>query len=63
MGLGLSEENIKRLKKGKPISIDLGTLDRLYDGQQLMIFYGKTEQDMARALVPYISNETKVHRD
>lgn len=45
---GLSALNIERLMEGKPISIDLKDLG-LPKGR-VMIFYGKTEEDMKREL-------------
>lgn len=45
---GLSALNIERLMEGKPISIDLKDLG-LPTGR-VMIFYGKTEEDMKREL-------------
>jgi len=44
VGLGLSEENVKRLKDGQPILVklsDLGMGDTV-----ITIFYGKTEVEM-----------------
>lgn len=46
--LGLSEENIKRLKQGKPISFNLSAL--AMPPCPVMIFYGKTEDAMLEEL-------------
>ena len=54
---GLSEENIKRLKQGQPIKVDLAEMGGT---GSVLIFYGKTEQDMARDLADLIGPETKV---
>lgn len=50
--LGLSEENIKRLKENKPIYVELepwgGT------GSALLL-YGQTEEDITRELAKYLT--------
>ena len=57
IGFGLSKANIEKLKKGKPISIDLSEMG--FPGNKAMIFYGETEEDMQRDLAEYIGTETK----
>jgi hypothetical protein len=42
--LGLSEENIKRMKDNKPMLIDLKEVG--IPGIKIMIFTGKTEEEM-----------------
>lgn len=59
-GFGISEENVKRLKKGQPIYIDLSQIGGT---GEVMIFYGKTEQDMARDLAEFIGPDTVTHID
>ncbi len=49
VGLGLSEENIKRLKQGRPIRLDLKDLG--LRPTEIMIFYGATEVDMRGELI------------
>ena len=56
---GLSEENIKRLKEGQPIKVDLAQMGGT---GSVLIFYGETE-DMARDLAELIGPETKVSID
>jgi hypothetical protein len=53
---GLSELNLQRLRDGKPIDIDLRPF-----GHELnvVIFYGKTEEDMRRDLAEFIGPETQ----
>lgn len=46
-GFGLSEANIQRLKDGDPIMVDLSVMGG--DGK-VLIFYGKTEHEMAMTL-------------
>lgn len=58
IGIGLSYENLKRLKKGKPIYIDLTKLGEK-EGE-LMIFAGKNEEYMAKQLEEFISPETRI---
>lgn len=45
---GLSAKNIELLMEGKPISIDLRELG--CDKGSVLIFYGRTEQDMKDSL-------------
>ena len=59
LGFGLSERNIELLKAGKPIKIDLKEMVGI-EGSAI-IFYGKTEKEMLRALKPYIGPETKTN--
>jgi len=59
LGFGLSEENIKALKEGKPISIDLSEMG--IKDTRAMIFYGETEEDMKKDLSAFINSETILH--
>jgi len=45
---GLSAKNVERLMDGQPILIDMRELG--LESGHVMIFYGKTEADMQRAL-------------
>ena len=45
---GLSAKNLDMLMNGHPILVDLRSLGA--DGGHVLIFYGKTEEDMVRAL-------------
>jgi hypothetical protein len=49
LGMGLSDENIRKLREGKPIVIHLSELDLPYD-LQIFLFTGPTEQDMVDML-------------
>lgn len=62
IGLGLSEGNIQRLKRGEPIHIHFEELN-LPHPYELLVFYGATEEEMARELKPMIRPETKVFED
>lgn len=46
-GFGLSEGNLERLRKGEPIVVDLAVMGA---AGTVMIFYGRTEEEMARML-------------
>ena len=59
IGFGLSEENIKALKEGNPISIDMSEMG--FKDTRAMIFFGETEEDMKRDLSDFISIETILH--
>jgi len=48
VGLGISEENVKRLKEGMPIFIkgkDLG-----FDWLEIVIFYGRDEDELVKTV-------------
>ena len=57
IGFGLSEANVKKLKEGSPISIDMDEMG--FPGIKAMIFYGETEEKIQRDLAEYITPETK----
>lgn len=62
IGLGLSEENIKRLKAGRTIIIQLKEMG-LPTNDEILIFYGQTEAIMKKALEKYIDQDTKISED
>jgi hypothetical protein len=47
--LGLTEADVKQLKAGQLLAVDLGQLGLPWQGQ-VMLFYGKTDYDMRRQL-------------
>lgn len=55
IGLGLSEENVKRLKRNMPIYIR--GKDILID-HDIVIFYGATEDEMKAELDKFITPES-----
>lgn len=58
--IGLSEENLKRLKAGQPIyTSEKHHLPDL----ELFIFYGETEQKMMDVIKGFISPDAEVHID
>lgn len=59
IGLGLSKDNIRLLREGRPIVVHLADLN-LPPGE-VMLFYGDTEASLAKALLPYISEDTVIH--
>jgi len=62
--LGLSEENVKRLKGGKPMYLTRKTHgDGIPAGWRIMIFTGKDERTMAEMVKPFCGPETKTHID
>jgi hypothetical protein len=62
IGLGISGENVERLKKGAPISIDVMSMGLSeFAGYELLIFYGETEEKLAELVSPYIGPSSIVH--
>ena len=57
LGLGLVEGNLKHLRNGKPIKIDGKSVG--LDNLDIIIFYGKTEDSLAKQLAPFITAHTK----
>lgn len=62
LGLGITAENVKRMKDGQPIRIDLAALGLSVNGT-VMLFYGETEQSLYDSLKEFIGPETDVHID
>ena len=52
-GLGLSEANMRRLKSGMPIRIN--TEDLGGPPGSIMVFYGRTEEEMAEMVAPWVT--------
>ena len=52
VGLGLSEENVNRLKQGMPILIKTEEVEKLLGVKaEIFIFYGQTEESMTDDLL------------
>ncbi len=56
LGIGLSHENLARLKDGKPIKFKGEPLG--IPGHDFLIFSGETEESMAKELDPAITAQT-----
>lgn len=61
-GFGISEGNVKRLRKGQPIAINM---DEMGANGTVYIFYGKTERDLVDMTANHIGPDTKlkIHND
>lgn len=61
IGFGLSQANIKKLKQGLPILVDMKELGFETD-HKIFIFYGKTEEDMLTDLKDhgFINDKTQL---
>jgi hypothetical protein len=47
LGLGISEQNVQRLRRGKPIVVHIGEAADLGDGTgRVVLFYGQSEDQM-----------------
>lgn len=57
--LGLSEENVKRLKDNQPIKINLK--DMGLPDQVIYIVYGATEEALYEQFKPHFAPDAKVH--
>jgi hypothetical protein len=59
--LGLSDENLKRLKNGEPIKFNLNELG--LDNMNVVIFNGKDEQEMYKMFKDNINPFTTVMKN
>lgn len=67
LGIGLSHENLERLKAGKPIIFCLkdalgssGHLSRLTDEDNVFIFSGESENSMYEVMKRHLDDKTEV---
>lgn len=60
IGLGLSFKNLKKLKQGQPILIDLVEIGLVGN---ILIFVGETEKQMEHQMKEFIGPDTKVNID
>lgn len=61
VGLGLSDENLRRLRKGQPIVVRLAELlPDLRDQIDILIFAGRDEREMTAQLSSLIGPSTQV---
>lgn len=60
---GLSEMNLRKLREGKPIRIDMRELGFPEGPAAVLILYGKTEQDMERDLREFIGPNTEYRNE
>jgi hypothetical protein len=60
--IGLSEENVTRLRAGQPIAFDLDQLQVPKGAEvgHVALFYGATEADCLEALRPLLGDRTDV---
>jgi len=56
--LGISKENVNSLREGKPIHIKG---DELGIGNDVLLVYGETEDQLYKDLQPYILPETRIN--
>ena len=60
IGLGLSFKNLKKLKQGQPILIDLVEMGLVGN---ILIFAGTNEKELEHQLEEFITDETKINVD
>jgi hypothetical protein len=58
--LGVARENIERLVQGQPIRVDAAHHPGFPEKLRVVIFFGETRDDLAKALEPFIGADTKV---
>ena len=56
-GFGISEKNVEELKKDHPIYFDLKEMG---GNGRILLFYGKTESEMAGTLNAFVGPNTKI---
>jgi len=61
IGLGITEDNIRKLKEGMPIYISAADMLKDFNlDEGIMVFYGKTDQKLADILKPFMRSDTTV---
>lgn len=60
IGLGLSFKNLKKLKAGQPILIDLVEMGLVGN---ILIFSGSNEKEMEHQLKAFMTDKTKINVD
>jgi hypothetical protein len=58
LGFGISAENVKLLKAGKPILVDLAEMG---EKGAVLIFFAETEADLMELAKPMIGDKTEIH--
>lgn len=56
--LGISAENVKRLKQGKPICVNL---EEMGGAGELLLLYREHDSELVQDLAEFIGHETQVH--
>ena len=62
VGLGISDGDLAGLKNGQPIVVKLQELG-ISNPLEIVIFHGKTDQELYEQLKPRIGPQTTVHQD
>jgi hypothetical protein len=60
--VGISAENVKRLKDGKPLCVNVAEMGLAVNGS-IVVFYGDTEQTLYESIKEFIGPDTKVNID
>jgi hypothetical protein len=71
IGLGITSENLGAMSQGKPLIVRCEDLKRHENGKEIpfpypieiMLIYGRTEEDLQKILAPVIGPETEMRRD
>lgn len=58
--LGLSEDNVRELKKKRPIIVKGSTVN--VPDVDVLIMYGETEYDITEELASFINNKTEIRK-
>lgn len=58
VGFGIEEANVKKLKEGQPIAVDMEQFG--YPNLKIMIWYGQTMGDLYKEVEPFIGPKTKI---
>ena len=59
LGIGLSQENLDRLKQGQPIIFTSEEISLPWKAD-ILIMFGNTESDMKKELKPFLGPDTQV---
>jgi hypothetical protein len=59
LGLGISRKNVERLEQGKPIIVRGAEVG--FPELDILIFFKETDAELAKAVEPFITDETELH--
>jgi len=61
LGLGISNKNVKLLKKDRPILVDFKEINLMEKIDKVLLFYGDTEEDIFEQLKDMIDASTVIN--
>jgi hypothetical protein len=60
IGLGLTAGNLRHMKAGRPLHVNLEEMNLAWKGE-IIVIYGETEDELQEELKDFITPETKIN--